>query len=337
MKLLSIAIPSYNSQDYLHHAVETLLSGGDDVEILIVDDGSKDRTAEIADEFERRNPGIVRAIHKENGGHGDAVMTGLANATGRYFKVVDSDDWVDEESFKRVLARLKAMTEKDESVDMLICNYVYDKMGVKHKHVMQYRSSLPIDRVFGWDEVNMGLGHYLLMHSVIYRTALLNKCGLNLPKHTFYVDELYVYQPLPMVKKMYYMDEDLYHYFIGREDQSVQENVMIRRIDQALLVNRMLVTEVDLSKVTNKRKQAYMRRYLEIVTTVSSILLLKSGTAENKQKKEELWKFIREENPYVYKKLRHGLMGHVLHLPGKGGRRIALAGYKVTQKIYGFN
>ena len=82
-----------------------------------------------------------------------------------------------------------------------------------------------------------------------------------------------------MVKKMYYMDEDLYHYFIGREDQSVQENVMIRRIDQALLVNRMLVTEVDLSKVTNKRKQAYMRRYLEIVTTVSSILLLKSGTA----------------------------------------------------------
>lgn len=114
-------------------------------------------------------PGIVRAIHKENGGHGDAVMTGLANATGRYFKVVDSDDWVDEESFKRVLARLKAMTEKDESVDMLICNYVYDKVGVKHKHVMQYRSSLPVDCVFGWDEVNMGLGHYLLMHSVIYR------------------------------------------------------------------------------------------------------------------------------------------------------------------------
>ena len=140
-----------------------------------------------------------------------------------------------------------------------------------------------------------------------------------------------------MVKKMYYMDENLYHYFIGREDQSVQENVMIRRIDQALLVNRMLVTEVDLSKVTNKRKQAYMRRYLEIVTTVSSILLLKSGTAENKQKKDELWKFIREENPYVYKKLRHGLMGHVLHLPGKGGRRIALAGYKATRKIYGFN
>ena len=297
MKLLSIAIPCYNSQDYMRHAIETLLAGGEDVEILVVNDGSKDKTADIAAEYQQKYPTIVRAINKENGGHGDAVMTGLKNATGLYFKVVDSDDWVDEE----------------------------------------YRHAVPQNRVFGWNETRFKIGEYLLMHSVIYRTALLNKCGLNLPKHTFYVDELYVYQPLPMVKKMYYMDEDLYHYFIGREDQSVQENVMIRRIDQALLVNRMLVTEVDLSKVTNKRKQAYMRRYLEIVTTVSSILLLKSGTAENKQKKDELWKFIREENPYVYKKLRHGLMGHVLHLPGKGGRRIALAGYKVTRKIYGFN
>lgn len=337
MKLLSIAIPCYNSQDYMRHAIETLLAGGEDVEILVVNDGSKDKTADIAAEYQQKYPTIVHAINKENGGHGDAVMTGLKNATGLYFKVVDSDDWVDEESLKRVLAQLRVFTEQKEEIDMLICNYVYDKVGVKHKHVMQYRHAVPQNRVFDWNETRFKIGEYLLMHSVIYRTALLNKCGLNLPKHTFYVDELYVYQPLPMVKKMYYMDEDLYHYFIGREDQSVQENVMIRRIDQALLVNRMLVTAVDLSKVTNKRKQAYMRRYLEIVTTVSSILLLKSGTAENKQKKDELWKFIREENPYVYKKLRHGLMGHVLHLPGKGGRRIALAGYKVTRKIYGFN
>ena len=82
MKLLTIAIPSYNSQDYLSHAVESLLPGGDEVEILIVNDGSKDDTAKIADDYERRYPGIVRAVHKANGGHGDAGMTGLANATG---------------------------------------------------------------------------------------------------------------------------------------------------------------------------------------------------------------------------------------------------------------
>ena len=85
---------------------------------------------------------------------------------------------------------------------MLICNYVYDKVGVKHKHVMQYRHAVPQNRVFDWNETRFKIGEYLLMHSVIYRTALLNKCGLNLPKHTFYVDELYVYQPLPMVKKI---------------------------------------------------------------------------------------------------------------------------------------
>lgn len=338
MKLLSIAIPSYNSQDYLHHAVETLLSGGDDVEILIVDDGSKDRTAEIADGFERSHPGVVRAIHKENGGHGDAVMTGLANATGRYFKVVDSDDWVDEESFKRVLARLKAMTEKDESVDMLICNYVYDKVGVKHKHVMQYRSSLPIDRVFGWDEVNMGLGHYLLMHSVIYRTQLLRDCGLSLPKHTFYVDELYVYQPMTHVQTMLYLDEDLYHYFIGRDDQSVQEQVMIRRIDQALLVNRLLVECVDLQSVEDEHKRKYMRNYLEIITTVSSILLIKSGTQENLEKKKALWQYIKDTQPALYQNLRYyRLLGHLLHLPGRFGRRVAITGYRISQKVVGFN
>ena len=89
MKLLSIAIPCYNSQDYMRHAIETLLAGGEDVEILVVNDGSKDKTADIAAEYQQKYPTIVRAINKENGGHGDAVMTGLKNATGLYFKVVD--------------------------------------------------------------------------------------------------------------------------------------------------------------------------------------------------------------------------------------------------------
>ena len=96
MKLLSIAVPCYNSEDYMRHCIETLLPGGEDVEIIIVDDGStKDRTAEIADEYAAKYPGIVKAVHQENGGHGEAVNTGLRNATGLYFKVVDSDDWLD--------------------------------------------------------------------------------------------------------------------------------------------------------------------------------------------------------------------------------------------------
>ena len=94
MKLLSIAIPCYNSQDYMENCIESLLVGGEEVEILIVDDGSSDRTAEIADDYARKYPTIVKAIHQENGGHGEAVNAGIRNATGLYFKVVDSDDWV---------------------------------------------------------------------------------------------------------------------------------------------------------------------------------------------------------------------------------------------------
>ena len=92
MKLLSIAIPFYNSQDYMESCIESLLVGGEEVQMRIVDDGSSDRTAEIADDYARKYPTIVKAIHQENGGHGEAVNAGIRNATGLYFKVVDSDD-----------------------------------------------------------------------------------------------------------------------------------------------------------------------------------------------------------------------------------------------------
>ena len=98
MKVLSITVPCYNSQEYMRKCIESLLSGGDEVEILVVDDGSSDRTLEIAQEYEKNYPGIVRAIHQENKGHGGAVNTGLAHATGLNFKVVDSDDWLNEEA-----------------------------------------------------------------------------------------------------------------------------------------------------------------------------------------------------------------------------------------------
>ena len=103
MKLLSVAVPCYNSQEYMRNCVDSLLAGGELVEILIVDDGSKDDTGKIADEYAAKYPTIVKAIHQENGGHGEAVNAGIRNATGLYFKVVDSDDWVNEEAYHAIL------------------------------------------------------------------------------------------------------------------------------------------------------------------------------------------------------------------------------------------
>lgn len=338
MKILSVAIPSYNSQEYMRKCIESLLPGGEDVEIIIVDDGSKDNTAAIADEYAAKYPTIVKAVHQENGGHGEAVNAGIRNATGLYFKVVDSDDWVDAEAFPKILRKLKELVGGPDTVDMFISNYVYDKVGVKRKKIMQYRRYLPIDQVFEWKDMKkMSPGHYILMHSVIYRTGLLKECGLELPKHTFYVDNLFVFNPLPYVKKMYYMDVEFYHYYIGREDQSVNEKIMIGRIDQQLKVNRLLIDEFVCQKNLNKKCRQYMLSYLDIIMTVSSMLCIKSETEENLEKKQALWKYLKDADVKLYLKLRHSLLGRACNLPGKGGRNVSVAAYKVTQKFYGFN
>ena len=321
----------------MEHCILSLLPGGDDVEILIVDDGSKDRTAEIADEYERKYPGIVRAIHQENGGHGETVNAGIRNATGLFFKVVDSDDWVDYEAYMKILKKLRELAGGDTVLDMFIANYVYEKEGVRHKKIMRY-SSLPQDKIFTWNEAGrFHKGQYILMHSVIYRTQLLRECGLELPKHTFYVDNIYVYKPLPSVKHMYYMDVDFYRYFIGRDDQSVNEKVMIGRIDQQIKVNKIMIDEFDLWKIQNPKLRHYMVRYLEIMMVICSILAIKSGSEENMEKKKALWEELKKSNPALYLRLRWGFLGQGMNLPGKGGRSLSIAGYKIAQKFFGFN
>ena len=338
MKLLSVAIPSYNSQEYLHHAVESLLPGGERVEILIVDDGSTDDTARLADGYAEKYPNIVRAIHKENGGHGDAVMTGLKYATGLYFKVVDSDDWVDEAAYPKVLDTLERFVQPDSQLDLLVANYVYDKVGVKHKKVVRYENALPQNRVLTWRDVRrFRIGQYMLMHSAIYRTELLRTCGLDLPKHTFYVDNLYVYVPLMHVERLYYLNESFYHYYIGREDQSVQEQVMIRRIDQQLLVNRLMAKAVCLPDVADKHKRQYMSNYLEIITAVSSTMLVKANTEEALEKRRQLWAFLKQETPENYRLIRLRLISVASRFEGWLGRRFILFCYDCCRRVFGFN
>ncbi len=342
MKLLSIAVPCYNSEAYMHKCIDSLLVGGEDVEILIVDDGStKDRTAEIADEYAAQFPTIVKAIHKENGGHGSAVNTGIANATGLYFKVVDSDDWVKEEAYKKILDTLRRLAGGDEVLDMLISNYVYEKEGEKRKKVIHYHHTLPENKMFTWDDCRHFMkGHYILMHSVIFRTKLLKECGVQLPEHTFYVDSIYVFEPLPFVRNMYYLDVNFYRYYIGRQDQSVNETVMISRLDQQVKVNKIMIDYFVSHKhqiLKKKRLYQYMRNYLEIITIVSSVLMIRSGTEEHLAQKKELWKYLKSKDLLLYRRLRSGIMGQAMNLPGKGGRKISVEGYRIAQKIFKFN
>lgn len=339
MKVLSIAVPCFNSAEYMRKCIDSLLVGKDDVEILIVNDGSnKDDTAKIADEYEKKYPTICKAIHKENGGHGDAVMFGLRAATGEFFKVVDSDDYLDKKSFLEVLNKLKEFIRDKENIDMLLCNFVYDKVGVKKKKVMTYKRNLPVNKKFEWEDIKpFHTGQYILMHSVIYRRELLIETGLDLPKHTFYVDNIFVYQPLKAVKDIYYMDVNLYRYYIGREDQSVNEQVMIGRIDQQIRVTKLMLDAFNPYDVVNKKLRKYLISYLEIMMVISSILAILSKDEANLKKKDELWNYLKDHNPRLYRRIRRGALGQAMNLPGKVGRSIAVAGYRIANKLYGFN
>ncbi|MBQ7902121.1 MAG: glycosyltransferase family 2 protein [Oscillospiraceae bacterium] len=339
MKLLSVAIPCYNSAAYMSNAIESCLVLGDDVEIIVVDDGSrKDNTLEVGKDYEARYPGIVKCVHQENGGHGQAVNTGLANSTGLYFKVLDSDDWMDKDSLVKVADTLKKLYSEGTVVDMFIANYVYEKVSENRQSVIRYTNVLPQDRVFTWSETKHFLPHQnILMHSVIYRRQLLLDCNLQLPKHTFYVDNLFVYQPLPYVKTLYYMNTDLYRYFIGREDQSVNEKIMIGRMDQQMRVNKLMIDCCDVMALEDEKCRRYMIKYLTMITTVSTVLCIKSGTEQHLAQKEELWQYLKDHNLELYKSVKRSFMGRRMQMKSKTGRKVILKAYGVAQKIFSFN
>ncbi|MBQ6734164.1 MAG: glycosyltransferase family 2 protein [Lachnospiraceae bacterium] len=340
-KLLSICVPCYNAAGYMERCLASLPKGEEDVEILIVNDGSTDGTAGIAERYAAKYPRTVRVIHQENKGHGGAVNTGIREAKGLYFKVVDADDRVRKEPFRRIHAALQTLVAADSSPDMLVSNYVYDKEGEKRHRVMRYANALPQERLFTWEEVmHFRKGQYLLMHSVIFRTALLRVCGLRLPEHSYYVDNLYVFLPLPFVRTMYYLDVNFYDYAIGREGQSVNEQTMIRNVDQQLAVNRRMIdffaSHYD-AIASEKKRFRYMFNYLEIIMAVSSVMLWKSGTEENLGKKKDLWTYLRKKNHRLFLKMRTGIVGIAFHLPGSAGRRVTLFLYRVMQRIFHFN
>ena len=312
MKTISFAVPCYNSANYMEKCVDSLLPCGDDIEIILVNDGStRDNTAEIADRLAEEHPGIVRAIHKENGGHGSAVNAGLAAAQGYYYKVVDSDDWLDKNAMDVIMPYLREQKSRAEEVggnatgtDMVIGNYVYEKGFENSRTVMRYTNVFPTDKEFGWSDVgHFRSSQYLLMHSVIYRTQLLRDMDLKLPEHCFYVDNVFVYVPLPHVQTMRYFDVDMYRYFIGRDDQSVNEKVMLSRIDQQIRVTKTMIDAVDLNTVENSHLRKYMHNYLSMMMCICSVFLRMEQTPENEEKRADVWAYLKAKDAKLGAKL----------------------------------
>lgn len=345
MKYLTFTVPCYNSESYMRRCVDSLLCFGKDAEIILIDDGSTDGTGEIADEYQNRFPDIVKTVHKENGGHGSGVNKGLEMAEGLYFKVVDSDDWLDPEACQKLLFRIRELCgggryEFAENIpDLFICNYVYDHLDKGSSRVMDYRNVFPDEKMCTWNSIGrFKPSQYLIMHSLIFRTEVLRKSNVKLPEHTFYVDNLFSYQPLPYADNLYYMDIDLYHYYLGREDQSVNEKVLMKRIDQQIRVTEMVARCVDLKKVRKvyPKLASYMTRNISIMLSISSIHLLLIQTDEARSKRKEMWKNIRQHDKRLYYRLRYSTLSGLTYLPGRLGGRLTIGGYRFARKIYQF-
>ena len=146
-----------------------------------------------------------------------------------------------------------------------------------------------------------------------------------------------MYVPLPSVKTMYYMNVDLYRYFIGREDQSVNEQVMMGRIDQQLKVNQIMIDAYDLTKVRNKKLRDYMVKYLAMMMTVSSVFLIKEGSEQSLEKRAELWRYLRNGSKGMYRLVNKQVLSRPMQIRGKAGRKMVVWGYSISRKLYGFN
>lgn len=342
-KTITFGIPCYNSAAYMDKCVESILVGSDyadDVQIVIVDDGSaKDETPAKADEWQQRYPDIVKAVHQENGGHGVAVMKAVANADGVYFKNIDSDDWADADALKALLAKLREFIAADEQVDLVLTNYVYEHVEDDTRNAVSYRRQLPVGRVFGWNEIgHFKMWKYLLMHALTYRTETLRRANLQMPPHTFYVDNIYAYVPFPLCHSLYYLDVDLYRYFIGRDDQSVNEKVMVSRIDQQLRITRIMMDAYHLyDDIETPELRSYMIGYFTLMMAVCSVFSRMSDKPDAMANCDELWDHLKEYDKRMYRRARMGIVGIATNLPTKVGEKFTLGIYRIASKLVKFN
>ena len=228
---------------------------------------------------------------------------------------------------------------RDQRVDLFISNYVYEKVYEGTHTAIGYKFALPRKKIFSWDQI----GHFrpdqnLLMHSLCYRTDVLRESNLPMPAHTFYVDNIYAYVPLPRCKTMYYADIDLYRYFIGREGQSVNEATMVKRLGQQFRVTRIMMESFHLYQdVESSRLRSYMMGYFTMMMAICSVLTKLSEEDCADERLKTLWKDLKEYDERMYRRARYGVVGFFTNLRGRAGDKTTLGLYHLASKIFKFN
>lgn len=298
-KILTIVVPSYNVEKYLKQTLDSFLDERilPEIEILIVDDGSKDKTAEIAKQYEIQFPESFRLISKENGGHGSAINRGILEAKGTYFKVVDGDDWVDKEGFFELVKALGACRE-----DYILTNYyeVNDQTREKTPRVFpELRKNCRMPFAEAAEKVQMP------MHALVMKTELLRDNQIRLDEHCFYVDVEYILYPVPFVETVRYLDCFVYMYRLAVATQSVSMAGYQKHIKNHLDVIAHLLSyleQYEKQPDADEKKVRYMaRRLAQMAESQMNIFL--SYPAGKKGIREQFQAFdeqLREKNTLIY-------------------------------------
>ncbi|MDD2392589.1 MAG: glycosyltransferase family 2 protein [Eubacteriales bacterium] len=338
-KLMTIVVPAYNVENYIRRCLGSLVTAGSDAEVIVVNDGSTDNTEMIANEYAVLYPDIVKVVTKENGGHGSTINTGLRLATGRYFYTVDADDWLEVGALEKLMRTMREVVSAGTEVDLFIVNYIYDQFEENKRHTIQYRNVFPKMQVFEWKDTKIfNPVQFIMLHATIHKTDILRSTGIELPEHTFYVDNILVYNALPYFRKMYYIDIDLYKYYIGRADQSVNYDNMIKRIDQYIRVIKIMIEAHHLDDIEDDKLRRYMYSYLAAIYTIVNTFLTLSKKRENLDKKEELRVFLKNFDKRMYRRLKlNPLSAGSSVMDGKAGRFILRSSYRIGRKIFKYN
>ena len=307
-KLISICIPSYNAELYLDRCLLSLTEAAEagKLDIMVVNDGSKDHTAGIAKIYEEKYPGIIRLINKENGGHGSTINKGLEEATGKYFMVLDSDDWLNTAALDGLIRKMK----EDALDEDLLLTYYYkvDQYTGKYKDPLKQKG-IAFDTAYTFEDINTA-GMYIALANSLFKTSLLRESGLKLQEHTFYVDVEYILFPIPYVNTIRYLDYSLYRYCVGNINQSISLANMVKRYDHHNRVMRRVITFYAQTQVPEKKK-AYMRNILDQLLVTHYNLCLHDDRDKKRglERAKSFDEFLKETSPELFKDAGNTVIG----------------------------
>lgn len=290
-KILSVIIPAYNIATTIDKLLETLISDSellDKLEIMIINDGSKDDTLYKAKEYESKYNNSIIVINKDNGGHGSTVNQGIVKATAKYFKVIDGDDWIDTCNLKKCTEYL-ATTD----VDMVLSPYYeyYTNLNKKKYIRLDTKKKLENVKSYRFNDVCMELPS-LCMHSIIFRTAILKDNKICIDEKISYDDNEYVGYPLPYINTVAIFDYPLYYYMLGTEGQSMNRNNQWKKRKDFLIVTSHLI-ELYVNLDDSLQVKKYLKKFVADVTTQAYRVYLLCGSI-SPDVKRELKKFDQE-------------------------------------------